>query len=66
MKLFNIIFTLVAIALIVFNTTKINFNAPFKGDSMVAIITIVAGLCAILVVQILMISRRIEEKSKGK
>lgn len=64
MKIFSIVFTLVALALIIFNATKINLNAPFEGDSMVALITIVAGLCAILVIQILMVSRRIEEKSK--
>lgn len=66
MKIFSIVFTIIAVALIIFNVTKINYDAPFKGDSMVAIITIVAGLCAILLIQILLISRRIAEKAKGK
>ncbi|WP_452224000.1 hypothetical protein [Lacinutrix chionoecetis] len=65
MKIFTLVLTIIAFGLIVFNATKINFNALFEGESMVALITIIASLCAILLLQILRISKKIEEKSKG-
>ena len=52
MKLFTYILTALAIVLIIYNTTMINFDAPFEGDSVVAFITILAALCAILLLQI--------------
>lgn len=66
MRVFSIVFTIIAVALIVFNATKLNLEAPFTGESLIAIITIIAGLCAIMVVQILMISKKIEKKSKAQ
>jgi len=64
MKIFIHILTLIAAGLIIYNATIIDFNAPFEGDSLVALITVFAALCAILLLQILRISRKIEEKSK--
>ncbi len=66
MKVFTIIVTLVAIALIVFNITQINMDAPFDGDSVVALITILAALCAIVLLQVLRLSKRVEKKLKGR
>lgn len=64
MKYLIIIFSIIAIALIAYNVTLIDFSAPFEGQSTVALITIFAALCAILLLQILRISKKIEEKSK--
>ena len=64
MKIFTIIFTVIALGLIVFNITKINFDAPFNGDSTIALITILASLCGIVLLQILRISKRILNQSK--
>jgi len=64
MKIFTLILSIVAIVLIAYNATLLDFKALFKGESMVAIITILAALCAILLLQILKISKKIEEKSK--
>lgn len=64
MKIFTIILSLLALGLIVFNFTKVDFNAPFEGDSIVAIITIVASLCVIVMMAILRVSKRIEKKVK--
>jgi hypothetical protein len=58
--------SLLALALIIFNFTKINFEAPFKGESAVALITILASLCAVLILAILTISKRIEQKVKER
>lgn len=64
MKLFTIILSAIAVGLIIYNATKINFDALFQGESVVALITIFASLCTILLLQILRISKKIEKKSK--
>lgn len=64
MKILTIIISLIALGLIVFNFTKVDFNNPFEGQSLIAIITIVASLCVILMMAILRISKRIEQKAK--
>ncbi|GAA4972550.1 hypothetical protein [Algibacter aquimarinus] len=65
MKILTIIISLIALGLIGFNLTQVNYEAPFEGQSMVAIITIVASLCVILMMMILRVSKRIEQKVKG-
>ena len=64
MKIIIHILSILAIALIIYNITKVDFNSPFEGDSVTAIITILAALCAILLLQILRVSRKIEQKNK--
>ena len=66
MKILSILLSIIALALIGYNTTELNFNNLFQGESFVAIITIVLSLCAILLLQILRISKRIEKLSKQK
>lgn len=66
MRIFTYILTVIAIALIAFNVTKLDFENLFEGESMIAVITIVCGLCAIILLAIIRISRRIEDKAKGK
>ncbi|MCB4798481.1 hypothetical protein [Neotamlana laminarinivorans] len=66
MKVFTYIISILALGLIVFNVTQVNFNSPFKGDSIIALITIVAGLCAIFLMTILRISKKIEKKVNQK
>lgn len=65
MKILTLVITVIAFALIAFNITEVNLNAPFEGDSIVALITIVAALCAVLIMFILLTSKRIEQKVKG-
>lgn len=64
MKIFTIVISIIALGLIIFNATKIDLNAPFQGQSTVAVITIVASLCVILMMAILRVSKRIEQKVK--
>lgn len=66
MKIFRTLLTLIAVALIIFNVTQLNFDALFEGQNMIALITILASLCAILLLQILRISKRIETLSKKR
>jgi len=64
MKKFTIILSIIALGLIIFNFTKVDFNTPFKGDSIIALITIVASFCVIFMMGILRASKRIEQKVK--
>ena len=66
MKIISLIISLLALVLIAFNLTKVDFNAPFEGQSMAALITIMAGLCAILLMLILRVSKQIESKVKQR
>jgi hypothetical protein len=65
MKIFIHILTLLAVALIIFNATQLNLDALLEGQSLIALITIITSLCAIMLLQILRISKKIEAKSKG-
>lgn len=66
MKIFTSILVLLALALIVFNITLLDFKNPLEGDSMVAFIGIAASFCAVLILLIFRISKKIEEKSNGR
>jgi len=62
MKIASIILGLVAIGLIIFNITKIDFNNPFQGESTIALIEIIAALIAIVILAIFNVSKSIEKK----
>lgn len=66
MKILTIILSVIAVGLIAFNVTKLNFDRLFEGDSIIAVITIVLALCAILLLQILRVSKQIEKLAKQK
>ncbi|BAO75264.1 hypothetical protein [Winogradskyella sp. PG-2] len=66
MKIFTIVLSIIAIGLVIFNTTKLNFDAPFEGESFTAVITIIAAFCAIILLQILRISKKIEKLDKQR
>jgi uncharacterized integral membrane protein len=66
MKIATIILSVIALGLIVFNVTKLDFNALFEGESVIALITIFTSLCAIVLLQILRLSKRIEKLSKER
>jgi len=66
MRTFTYILSIIALALIAFNVSKLDFDNVFEGESMVAVITIVSGLCAIILLTIIRISRRIDRKLRNK
>jgi hypothetical protein len=53
-----------AIALVVFNCFYVDFDAPMQGDSIVALVGIVAGLCAIVLLALLWVAKAIQDKVK--
>ena len=57
-----IILIILAILLIAYNVTILDFEKPFEGDSIVALIGIFAALCAIVLLLIFITSKKIEKK----
>lgn len=64
MKYITYIAIAIIITLIVMNAMKLDFNNLFQGDSIIALISIVALLCAVCILLIFKMSKSIEEKSK--
>jgi hypothetical protein len=66
MKFF--IYTLIAIALglIIFNATQLDFDNLLEGNSLVALIGIIASLCAVCILLIFRLAKNIEEKTKNR
>ena len=62
MKIFTNILVLLAVSLLVFNITLIDFQNPFNGDSVVALVGVAASFCAVLILLIFRISKKIVEK----
>ena len=66
MKIFTSILLIIATGLVLFNLTLLDFEKPFEGNSMIALIGIVASLCAIFILLIFRMSKKIEEKLKNQ
>nr|WP_321221551.1 hypothetical protein [uncultured Psychroserpens sp.] len=66
MKYFTIIVTIIATGFIIYNSTMLDFDNLFEGQSIIALITIFASLCAIVILQVLRLSKRVDDKLKGK
>jgi len=62
MKIFSYVFIVVAVFLCIYNATKLDFDNILQGDSLVAVVGILASLCAILIVLIYLTSKKIQEK----
>lgn len=66
MKTFLRIMVLLAFGMMIFNATMIDWEMPTEGDSLVAIIGVLASGSALLLIWILMLSLKINAKQKGK
>ena len=64
MKILIYILIAFATGMVVYNITILNFDHLLEGDSWVAAVCILSGLCAILALGILLISRTIAAKQK--
>jgi hypothetical protein len=65
MKIFTNILLFIAIALIIVNVFLLDFKKPLEGNSMIALIGIVASFCAVLILLIFRMSKKIEAKLKN-
>lgn len=57
-----IILIIAALALIAYNVTLVDFSNPFEGNSIIAIIGIMASLCAVVLILIYITSKKIQKK----
>ena len=64
MKIFTTVLVIIALALIIFNITLLDFDHLFEGNSVVALIGIAASFCAVCILLIFKMSKMIVEKSK--
>ncbi|HLV51290.1 MAG TPA: hypothetical protein VKY44_04980 [Flavobacterium sp.] len=64
MKYVTYIIIALAVALVVLNITKLDFDNLFQGESVVALICIVAILCAVILLLIFNTSKAIDDKNK--
>ncbi|MEM6721306.1 MAG: hypothetical protein AAF611_18405 [Bacteroidota bacterium] len=65
MKIFSYVFIVLAAFLCIYNATKLDFNNLLEGDSLVAVVGMLASLCAIMIVLIFLTSKKIQEKVKN-
>ena len=66
MKNFLRIMLVVASSMLVFNLTMVNWNTPTQGDSLIALIGILASASAFVLIWILILSLKISAEQKGK
>jgi hypothetical protein len=64
MKLTTYIITILAIVILIFNITKIDFGSPLSKESFPAVITSICAGCTILIVSIIRISIKIKDLVK--
>lgn len=62
MKYVFYVIALLAIASIVFNVLKLDFNNILQGDSQIAAISIIAALCVVILMSIMIVSNKISDK----
>ena len=66
MKILIRILILVSLGMAIFNGFQVDWQRPLEGQSAVAIIGIMASLCALLLLVILTVSKKISAKLKRK
>ncbi|MFZ4106676.1 hypothetical protein [Flavobacterium sp.] len=62
MKIFTTILIVIAIGLVIFNITMLDLKKPFEGNSLVALIGVVASFCAVFILLIFKMSKKIDDK----
>ena len=65
MKIFTLTLVIIALGLIIFNITLLDFQNIFEGESLIGLIGIAASICAICILIIFRMSQMIEERTKN-
>ncbi|AZQ43511.1 hypothetical protein [Nonlabens ponticola] len=65
MKYLVYVLMALAVASIVFNALKLDFSNILYGDSQIAVISIIAALCGIILLSILLMSYKIKERKES-
>ncbi|WP_438710403.1 hypothetical protein ACSTS3_15680 [Aquimarina muelleri] len=66
MRYFIYTLIFIAVSLIIYNTTHIDFENPLIKDSKTALIGVFSSSCVVVLLLILLISRSIQEKKRSK
>ena len=66
MKIFTYTLVVIALALIIFNVTLLDFDNILEGESMIALIGLAASFCAVFILLIFRMSKVLEEKLNDK
>lgn len=66
MNIFKSILAVLALGLLIYNLTIIDFSDVTGKESIIALIGVVACICALLLLAILYTSKKIDEKIKEK
>jgi hypothetical protein len=61
-KIVIVILIILGLGLIAYNVTLVDFKDPFQGNSIIALIGILAALCAIVLLLIYSTSKKIQKK----
>ena len=61
-RILIVILIVLGLALMAYNVTLVDFKDPFQGNSIIALIGIVASLCAIALFLIYSTSKKIQKK----
>lgn len=61
-KIWILVLIVLGLALIAYNVTLVDFGNPFEGNSIIALIGIMASLCAIVLLLVYSTSKKIEKK----
>lgn len=64
MKISIYVLIVLAVGIIIYNLTKLDSSNILQGDSSIAVFGIISGMCAILVLSILLISKKIAARYK--
>lgn len=64
MKILTYIIIVLSVISIIFNATKIDLEKPFEGESTIALIGIVAAFCAIVLMAMFIVAKKITEQTK--
>ena len=66
MKIFIYTLMVLALGIVIFNITQLDYNNLFEGNSVIGLIGIVASLCALLILAIFRSARLIDEKTSRR
>jgi hypothetical protein len=66
MRYFIYLLIIIAAALITYNITYLDFDNLLTGDSSTALIGVFSSACVIVLMSILLVSRNIQKKKRGK
>ena len=66
MKIFTYIIIALATVFIGINFTRLDFNNLLEGESLIALIGIIAIICAVVILLIFRLSKSIEDKLKNQ